>query len=271
MSSLKYLYNGSAVGAAARFTRLDEVRDLNYEVPALGACALPITGGHCVAHQPAYRFDVEKPRPRTLLSVDRIDTSLEGREADGRYETELDVQVGSIEVVEKLRIALVKLHILSTRSLSDPHAEVSTKGNQIEGMRLGNVDAKIVLDQEPIGYSGSASQLLGFFQKQTQAYRERFSWRFGCSATAAEPAMVAGSYVYSLVQQIELSGPPEELKYIHVDGYTIVWEGFGRIILGEVHVNDQKRRVTLVRLAMGSDAGGDGTVGDGQSNGQVGG
>jgi hypothetical protein len=28
--------------------------------------------------------------------------------------------------------------------------------------------------------------------------------------------------------------------------------------------------VTLVRLAMGSDAGGAGTVGDGQSNGQVG-
>jgi len=67
-----------------------------------------------------------------------------------------------------------------------------------------------------------------------------------------------------------LSGPEDELKYIRVDGYTIVWEGFGRIILGEVHVYDHKRRVTLVRLAMGSDAGGQGTIGDGESNGQVG-
>jgi hypothetical protein len=52
-----------------------------------------------------------------------------------------------------------------------------------------------------------------------------------------------------------------------VDGHTIVWTGFGRIILGEVHVKGHERRLTMVRLAMGSDAGGTGAAGDGQSNG----
>jgi hypothetical protein len=53
-----------------------------------------------------------------------------------------------------------------------------------------------------------------------------------------------------------------------VDGYAIHWKGFGRIVLGEVHVKGNGRCVTLVRLAIGSDAGGPGAVRSGQSNGR---
>ena len=52
-----------------------------------------------------------------------------------------------------------------------------------------------------------------------------------------------------------------------VDGNMIVWKGFGRIILGEIHVKGHERRLTMVRLAMGSNAGGTAAAGDGQSNG----
>jgi hypothetical protein len=271
MSSLKYVFTGSAVGAAAQFHRLDEVWNLNHVIPALGAGALPVTGGLCLAHVPPYRYEVQEPRPRVLLSVERIDSRVEGKEVDGRYETEVDLDVESIAIVEKLRIDMVRLHVLSVRNPKAEFGEVSTKGNRIEGVRLGNVEAKITLDEEPLSCSGSMAQLASFYRRQGPAYRERYAWRFGTEAKSEEPALVAGSYVYSLVQKIELSGPQEELDNMSVEGYTIVWKGFGRIILGEVHVNDHKRRVTLVRLAMGSDAGGDGTVGDGQSNGQVGG
>jgi hypothetical protein len=76
-----------------------------------------------------------------------------------------------------------------------------------------------------------------------------------------------GHHRFSLVRSIELSGPETEKQSISVDGYRIHWKGFGRIILGEVHVKGHERRVTLVRLAMGSDGGGSGTGGTGGGNG----
>jgi len=96
--------------------------------------------------------------------------------------------VESIEVVEKLRLGLVKLHLLSTRYPSQENPVVSTRGNRIEGMWLGKVEATVVLDEEPLAASGSKSQLAGFFRGQTADYRERYAWRFRTTAAAAEPA-----------------------------------------------------------------------------------
>ena len=67
-----------------------------------------------------------------------------------------------------------------------------------------------------------------------------------------------------------LAGLEKDQQDLSVAGNVIVWKGFGRIILGEIHVKGHERRVTMVRLAMGSDAGGTGTAGDGQSNGGTG-
>ena len=49
---------------------------------------------------------------------------------------------------------------------------VSTAGSQFEGLRLGNVDASIVVDEEPLRYCGSKNQLAGFYRAQTPEYQE---------------------------------------------------------------------------------------------------
>jgi hypothetical protein len=147
---------------------------------------------------------------------------------------------------------------------------VSTKGNRIEGLRLGNVEAKVVLDDEPLCSCGTQRQLSEFYKKQSEDTRRRFSWRFQTPEGAAEIQPHGHYHRCSLVREIKLSGPEDELKLISVDGYTIIWKGFGRIILAEVLVKAQERQLTLLRLAMGSDAEGSGSVGDGRSNGMVG-
>jgi hypothetical protein len=79
-----------------------------------------------------------------------------------------------------------------------------------------------------------------------------------------------GIRTFSLVRHIEINGPDDELRLIEKqENNAIRWRGFGKIFFGEVIVKENDRQVTLVRLQMGSDAGGSGTVGDGQSNGQV--
>jgi hypothetical protein len=268
--SRRYLYSGHTVGAAAHFHRLDDVENLNYAVPTLGASVLPVTGGLSRGHASNYSFDVDEPRHRTLLSVRRIDSMAHGREFADRFETEIETDIESIHVVEKLHIDSLKMHLLSTLRKDEAHPTVSSNGSLIEGMRLGRVAVKVVLDDEPLHECGTKEQLAAFYKRQSDDYKRENSWRFHTVAETGELADPHGHYVYSLVREIKLEGPEEEKQDMSVDGYTIVWKGFGRLILGEVVVKGSNRQVTMVRLAMGSNAGGSGSVGCGQSNGQVG-
>jgi hypothetical protein len=248
----RYMFAGHAIGAAARFHRLDEAENLNHVIPTLGASVLPVTGGRSEARADSYRYDVDAPRRRRLFSVDKIETWVEGRGGEERLETELSVEVGGVDVVEKLHIDTVRLHLLSTR-MPGADATVRTNGSRIEGMRLGNVEARVILDDEPLEHTGTADDFI--------------SWH----NTRGRPLAQHGEYhCGTVVREIQLAGPELELKEMAVEGHTIRWKGFGRIILGEIHVKGHERRVTMVRLAMGSDAGGTATVSDGQSNGGLG-
>lgn len=272
MSATRFIFSGHAVGFAAQFNRLDKSADLNEVVPALGVSALPATGGLAEASVKDYSFDVERPRKRRLVSVQSMRTSASGRKSGNCYETEISCDVENLTVLEKLRVGRLKMHFLSSRDAAGEESEpvVSTLGSSIEGLRLGGVDATIVLDDEPLRYCGTRDQLAAFYRAQTPAYRRAQSWRFGADPDAPDIAERRNCCKWSLVREIRLSGAETARQDISVDGYTIVWRGFGRIILGEMLVKGQERRLTMMRLAMGSDAAGDGSVGDGQSNGQLG-
>lgn len=266
----RFLYSGHTVGAAAHFHRLDDVENLNYPIPTLAGSVLPVTGGLSRGHISDYSFDVDEPRHRTLLSVRRIDTVASGKEFADRYETEIDAEIESIHVVDKLHIDAMQLHVLSTIQKGQAEAAVSTKGNRIEGMRLGRVAVTVTMDDEPLCACGTKPQLAEFYKRQSDDYRRDQSWRFLTDPKTGELADPYGHYVFSLVREIRLEGPEDEMQAITVEGYTIRWKGFGRLVLGEVVVKSNNRQLTLVRLAMGSNAGGNGSVGCGQSNGQVG-
>jgi len=265
----RYVYSGHAIGAAARFHRLYKAKNLNHIIPTQGVSALPTTGGLSKSEVSHYCFAVDQPRRLKLVCFRRITTLADGKERGDRFETEVDAEIDSIEIVDKLQIGLVKAHLLSTRKKGDQTPSVSTKGNRIQGMYLGAVEARITLDEEPLSAGPTQERLGEFYKKQNTKYRLKNSWRFNTSPDAPEIAEYSGYYKYSLVKEIKLVGPEKEREKITVDGYTIKWEGFGRIVLAEVLVKGNERRLSMVRLAMGSDAEGDSTIGEGQSNGHI--
>lgn len=264
-----FLFSGHAVGAAAQFHRLDELENLDHVVPTLGASVLPVSGGLSKGHASHYCFAVDKPRKRTLISVGRIDTMAAGRTFDDRWETEVEADIEKLDVLEKLHVGLVKLHLLAVRNVDSDEAEVSTKGSRIEGLELGKVAATVVLDDEPIECCGSRDQLAAFYAEKDDAYRAANAFRFSTDPATPVLADKKGRSTFSLVREIQLSGTQDPEHPVIVDGYTIIWKGFGRIVLGEVSVKGNDRRITMMRLAMGSDAGGSGSIGDGGSNGQA--
>jgi hypothetical protein len=246
------MFAGHAIGAAARFHRLDDLDNLDHVVPTLAGSVLPATGGRSEAHVDPYHFDVDAPRKRCLLRVQSIDTWAEGRDRNGAHETELSIDINGLEVVEKLHIDFIRLHLHSRRTAATD-AAVSTQGNRIEGMRLGNVEARVTIDDEPLAHTGTSDQLVSYWQGRGVNLPQH-----------------GEHHRCSIVTNIELIGSEQDKQPMSVHGHTITWKGFGRIILGEIHVKGHERRLTMVRLAMGSDAGGSGSAGDGQSNGTPG-
>ena len=265
-----FRFSGHSLGAAALFHQLDDVHNLNHAIPTLGASVLAPTGGVAQASVKNYAYTVDQPRKRTLLSVRKVETAAHGRDLGTRFETEVEADVEELRVVEKLNIGFIRLQFLSSYDADSGVSVVTTKGSRIEGVQLGNVKAQIVLDEEPLLESGNAEQLAAFYAKQTDDYRQKNGWRFALSPASEDKCRCCREHKFSLVREIRLSGPEPEKQKISVDGYTIHWEGFGKIVLGEVHVKCNDRRVSLVRLAMGCNAGGHGTAGGGQSNGAVG-
>ena len=266
-----YIFSGHALGVAAQFHRLDEAKNLCHVVPTLGASVLAPTGGHSRSRVLHYAYTVDQPRKRTLLSVRKIKTAVSGRDLGNRFETEVEADIEAVQFVEKLHIGTIRLHFLAARPAEPENAApvITTTGSRIEGVQLGNVKAVIVLDEEPLLSCGNAEQLGAFYSKQTDDYRKANGSRFKLDTAPQGAGGSCRSHTFSLVREIHLSGPERDKHSITVDGYPIHWKGFGKIILGEVIVKGNDRRVTMVRLAMGSDAGGPGTAGSGQSNGAM--
>jgi hypothetical protein len=141
--------------APPRGSTLDEVENLNHVVPTLGASVVPETGGVSTQKITDYHFDVTEPRDRCLLAVKRAEVTVAGRDPQGRFETELEVQLEQLDIVEKLHIDYLRLHLLAVRTSADLPAAVSTSGNQLEGMRLGKVQVKVEFDAFQRGRRGA--------------------------------------------------------------------------------------------------------------------
>jgi hypothetical protein len=260
----RYLFAGHAVGAAAHFHRLGEMENLDHCVPALAPSVLPITGGVSRSHVEDYSLEVDHPRRRKLFSVRRLDTAALGKGSGGRYLTNVWAEIEGISVLDKLRLEQARMHILSTRT-NEEDADISTEGTRIDGLWLGNVRVEVEIDDEPLCHCGSQSRLADFFTRMSQQGKREYEGRF-------QPNSEAGRHRCSVVKKLTLHGPEKEKNFIQLlpDGYTIHWDDFGRIILGEILVRGQDRQLTLMRLAMGSDAAGSSSVGDGHSNGAIG-
>ena len=264
-----YIFSGSAMGFAAQFHRLDDVENLCHVVPTLGSSVLAPTGGYAWSRKSHFAYRVDQPRKRTLLSVRKVKTDVWGRDLGKRFETEVNVEIEALEVLEKLHIGSARLHFLSTRPATpeDAAVTVTTKGSRIEGMSLNGVDVAVTLDDEPLCFSGDAQQLSAFYAGKPDDYKKKYGWRYKMNVPPGSADPHPHHHKFTLVREIHLSGPPNKLADVSVDGNTITWKGFGKIILGEVHVKGNDRQVNMVRLAMGSDGGGSGAGPSGASNG----
>jgi len=263
----RFIFSGHAIGVSAHFHRLGDIHNLKHFIPTLGSSVLPPVGGlshHQVAN---YCYTADEPKRRTLLSAQHVEATAQGTEAGDQFETETRIFVRGVSVVEKLHVDLVELGQKATRAEGAKTSLIRTTVARIEGLRLGNVAAHVELDRDPFENCCTKRELLDFYSGQSDDYRRENAWRFNSPPESASVVEINGRIFATLVKKIDLEGPPEELGAMKVDGNAIIWDGFGTIFLGEVIISGDHRRVTMIRLNMGSDAGGKGTIADTQTNG----
>jgi hypothetical protein len=77
-----------------------------------------------------------------------------------------------------------------------------------------------------------------------------------------------GVLVAQVVKSVKLLGEPDESITI-VQPNKIYWDNFGWIILGEFLISAQYRRLTMVRLELGSPVAGSMALGEVETNGHT--
>jgi len=68
------------------------------------------------------------------------------------------------------------------------------------------------------------------------------------------------------VESIKWGGTPPDAR-AKITDHTVYVPGFGKLVFGELLISDVERRMTLLRLELGSPEGGDVACGEVQSNG----
>lgn len=258
MIDRRFVYTGSAVGLGARITRIGKATGLPYVVPVQGASALPQTGGLSESQTGPFVYRITDPKPMDLVSVGSTTTRASGTPSGSWFVTEAMASAQSVNFYDMLRFDSLSATMKSTHDGQNEFPLIAPQDVSLTGLRLGDYGVEVIFDLEPFQCC-QTKRSLGVRYATDPAFRAANYWRFNADPDAKELPEFNGFYVGSAVKEIRWTGNPHPDATI--DGYTIIWDGFGKIILGEMLISNSTRKMTVVRLKMGSDIDGDGSGG----------
>ncbi len=244
----RYIFKAYTAGLTAQFHRLGAQTGLAHVIPALGTAVLPVTGGRSHSRDSRYECSITDPKGSSLVTAGLVEGRAKGSDDGTNFITVVYSKAEDVHITGRLHFDQVEVELTSTTG-RDRSTTFTFGAHTIQGMRLGNALAVVEFDDDIMKHCGSRKELSGY-----------------CGNKCRD----IGDYLLcSIVKQVTLIGQPEEGQITKIGDNFISWDVFGTIFLGEVLVGDKERRVTMVRLQMGSDNGGSGAIGDAGTNGSV--
>jgi hypothetical protein len=260
------------------------VRPKDIVLEANGASALLVTGGRSVAHLPRTRYD-------EFFEVESAHTLAEGLFEDPakfievthhRAEensltavTRVHAEVHGFALGRKPRLTIKRLRAeLKGRSPLGSGQPSIRVGNDValEGIAIDGHRLVVELNLAPFQRFDTHAKLLvaaddpAFVKESGDAlYMTR---RLAGQADAPPSGRLIesrGTIYATLVKSIRWDGAP--FPGSEIDHNVVVLPDFGRVFFGELLISRDSRRLTMVRAALGSDAGGSASAGDVQDNG----
>ena len=276
---LRYVFHSHAAAFGGRIVRPKDV-----VLEAHGASALLVTGGRSVAKLQRTTFD-------EFFEVESASTITEGffedlkgfvdvtnHKAEEQSLTAVSrarADVAGLSVGRKPRMTIKRI-VAELTNRSAGHSgqpsirigkDVAIDGISIDGFRLVvELNTKPFLKHDTHAKVLAAADDSKFVEEAGESLfmSKRFT---GTSKTPAFRKLIrTGSTIYAtIVKSIRWDGKPFPKSEIHDN--VVVLPEFGRVFFGELLISEQSRRLTMVRMALGSDAGGSASAGDVETNG----
>jgi hypothetical protein len=176
--------------------------------------------------------------------------------------------VRQLRVDNRLVIDRAEAYLRTVYRASDPQPTITPvkEDTNLDGLVIDGVRFRIELDSKPFRALGTCHE----FDHGATAnpdFGQRLAKRLlSLREQSASGPVGKGCYVSSIIKSIEpLDAMP---KGADIDEHVITWPDFGKVILGEMLISEFSRRLTMVRLEMGSPVEGSVAAADIQSGGQ---
>jgi hypothetical protein len=265
----RFVFRGNAAAFGGRYVRPD---DITFDTPA--ASSLPVVGGRSASSIEGAEAKRFSERFKGHLSFEAASTLAEGsfddraqaielthsrvREQELAISTRVRAEIKTLTVghEQRLRVGrmVAELRSKSPGDVGEPPiavGDIAIDDLTIDGFRL-----KIVLDSAVFNELDTQRKLLGRCAKADFAKKYGHQVFMRPRTTGRGPTAVGRGHIHgTLVTKIGWDGNANPRATI-VGNHVVVVKDFGKIFLGEILVSDGARRVTLLRLELGSNGGG---------------
>jgi hypothetical protein len=255
---LRYLHIGGAYAVGGAFTRVGSEK-VFVPIPTVASVELPLTGGLSTDKSTRYSLNasrvkfgstvrgVAKLRRTQLLSIASASATCKSKhvaltEPKG---SSISVDVKGVRVEGGFSLKSAVLNLQSDHAPNDPYPSITFGTTGIVGMMLGKTKVTVELDLEAFNSFPTLDTLEPALLRGDKRISPKVIKSFLRNSDGSLHRNQSGYTFGSIVKSIK--GVPQDWV-IEENGYTIVWPGFGKVILGEILVGAFVRRVVLVRL-----------------------
>jgi len=253
----RFVFRANAIGVAGQITRPQSAVRMH------GASSLPVVGGYA-------QSDVQRTQLEDVFEFESAWTETSGdfSKKEKAYKTLATAYVKGLNVTNRLTADLIEATISSTQPVDGGDPSIVPKTVRIENLRLDGYPIKMRIDKK-LFTSHATKQSLATAYETDDKFHTSYGHRFHVSSTAAPRRSsrrrlpeLSGCVCCSIVDKVTTTHPEAQ-----INDHAITLEGFGTIYLGEFLITDISRRLTLLRLKLGSPVAGDLACAEVESNG----
>ena len=271
----RFVFRGNAAAIGGRISRPKEL-----VIEAGGASSLPVVGGRSVGKLPRTKFG-------DYVSLQSAATSAEGvfddqkqtreltfgrvREETLTSTTTVSVDVRGLAVANDpaLRIGELRATMIGTSPRVSGEPSIKPGEISITGVEVGGHSLVVELDAELFARYDTRAKLLA--ASDDPKFSDQHGPHFLIPpASKGQPdgrrLLIANGTIYgTLVKRLRWQG--RAFPSAKIDHHLVVAPGLGRLYFGEIFIGAFSRRLTLVRMALGSPVGGSVAAGEIETNG----
>ncbi len=244
-----FVYRANACGAGGRFTRVGDIERV-YDIPVQSSLSLPVTGGRGMSVFPGYA-PCDGGLNLFLSGPIICQANTQADEKSGATRTHVSAEAREVRVHGGLEIPYVKGALEASSVGRDAMADIRTADCVLSPIHLGHSVVTAQLDNDTFRRCDTMAEIEKEFANRKDIVRTN-----------------KGVLVASIVKSVSLAGG-EDKRIRLVQPNKIYWQDFGWIILGEILISAQYRRLTMVRLELGSPVEGSAAVGEVESDGHT--